>query len=175
MKPTKKIEVPILLTVVLIIATTLFQSCKKDNDNLSSTAWIEEELNDELTISFPETYVGLGRQPNEEGFQFSKQRKDNKVVFAISGETFFLNYGDSISKPLPDTYRRLDSFKDIFNGDELQGRFYYIQDNGASFRQSDGIYFIKRNDNEFSQVIGVSYSIDTFDEVVKILENIKKK
>ena len=175
MKSTKKIEVPILVTVVLIITTTLFQSCKKDNNDLSSNTWIEEELNDELTISFPETYMGLGRQPNEEGFQFSKQRQDNKVVFAISGETFFLNYGESINKPLSGTYGRFDSFEDIFNGDELQGRFYYIQNNGGTFRQSDGVYFIKRDDNKFSQVIGVSYSIDTFDEVVKILENIKKK
>lgn len=175
MNPTKKIELPILLTVVLIIASTFFQSCETDNNDLSSNVWTEEELNEELTISFPETYTGPGRQPNEEGFQFSKQRKDNKVVFAISGETFFINYGDSINKPLPGTYGRLDRFKDIFNGDELQGRFYYIQDNGASFRQSDGVYFIKKSDDEFGHVIGVSYSIDTFDEVVKILENITKK
>jgi hypothetical protein len=175
MKPTKKVELSALLRVVLIIATTFFQSCRTDNNELSSDVWIAEELNDELTISFPETYIGSGRQPNEEGFQFFKQRQDNKVVFAMSGETFFLNYGESISKPLPDAYGRFVNYKDIFKENELQGRFYYLQNNDTSFRQSDGVYFVKRNDNEFSQVIGVSYSIDTFDEVVKILENIKKK
>lgn len=175
MRPIKRIELPLFLTSILFVASIFFQSCESDNDNLSSDTWVREKLNSELTISFPETYTGSGIQPNEEGFSFYKQREDNKVVFSFSGETFSNGWGESIDKPLPDTYGRFDSVKDIFNGEELQGRFYYVQNNGGTFRQSDGVYFVKRNDNEFSKVIGVSYSVDMFDEVIKILENIKQK
>lgn len=165
----------ILLFTLTLLTSISFQCCESDNNDLLPDKWTTEELNGELNISFPETYTGIGRQPNEEGFSFSKQRKDDKVVLAISGETFFLNYGETIENPLPDTYGRFDSFKDIIKEHEYLGRFYYLKDNGASFRQSDGIYFIKINDTEFSKVIGVSYSQDTFDEVTQILENISKK
>jgi len=167
--------IPLSLIGILLLTSISFQSCKSDKNDLLTDNWITEKLNDELNISFPETYTGSGRQPNEEGFSFSKERKDNKVVLSISGETFFLNYGETIENPLPDTYGRFDSFKDIIKEQEYLGRFYYLRDNGGSFRQSDGIYFVKRTEIEFSKVIGVSYSQETYNEVIQILENIRKK
>lgn len=153
--------------LILLLALA---GCKKLPDG-----WTKEELNDDLTIGFPDTYTGAGRLPTIEGYIFSKRREDGKVVFAIGGVTYFLNYGATIQKPLPDTYGRFDSYQNVFRKGKRQGRYYYIEDNGASLRQSEGLYLIKRKGGDYSVVIGTSHSQDTHGEVIEILKNIRKK
>jgi len=157
-------------TAVFVLTTILIVGCKKIPDG-----WSKEKLNDDLKIAFPNTYTGEGLHPTEEGSAFSKRRNDERVVFEISGATYFHNYGATIQNPLPDTYGRFDKFIDIYNKEKLQGRFYYLENNGATFRQSEGIYLVKRKKkgDDFSEVIGLSYSQTEYSEVIKILETIR--
>jgi hypothetical protein len=170
-----------LLIIDLLVFTSIsFQSCKTNDNDLNETinlpdGWVNEDLNGSYTIAFPETYTGSGLFSTEEGYCFSKRREDDKVIFSMFGEIICTGWGETFHEPLPDTTLRYDTYQDVFREGELLGRFYYTEDIGTSFRQSEGRYFIKISNNDFTSVIGTSYSQDTYSEVIQILENIRKK
>ncbi|MBN4065846.1 hypothetical protein JYT51_00770 [Candidatus Amoebophilus asiaticus] len=158
--------------------------CTGINNTMIST-WDTLELNDDYLIQFPETYIGPGRVKTFEGYSFSNYRDDNKVVLGASGTTYFLNYGDTLPNPIPDSISYQDGYGNTryynriqiyCNENDTIGILYYSGNNGSSFRDAQGTFYARTCNNDcFRWALSIGYAFIEHQEVVTILSTIINK
>jgi hypothetical protein len=157
---------------ILIGIATVLSACFSSSKIESPKEKLEEEqLSNQLTISFPAGYEGLGYMANEDAAGFKKQKAGGSVRFLFeNSEDLGLPLRKFNKADLPLTLEDLP----IKMGIDLNKVFYYNPNNGMTDLTCNGVVFFLQ-DNEYKEVLYVNYQSKHQLEVQKIIATIIQK
>jgi len=155
---------------LFIGATVLLFSCFSANKVKNGEVELKsEKLSNQLLISIPNSYSGIGYHEGEDARGFKKQKEGGKVRFSFEDKESLGITAHKINKnELPSTLKGLLERKSM--GEDLV--YFYNNNNGMTDLNSHGVVYFLFN-QEYKEVLYVNYQAQFQTEVENILKTIK--
>ncbi|MFT6715695.1 MAG: hypothetical protein ACJA0Q_000323 [Saprospiraceae bacterium] len=154
-----------LLIGIIVLLSACSSMVKVDNPQGRAEL---EKLSNQLAISIPVVYEGVGFSNSEDASGFKKQKKGGKLRFSFENmEGMGIRPNSYASDTLPKILKALP--KRIKLGEDVV--YFYNDDNGMSDLNSNGVvYFLF--DGMYKEVLYVNYQSQLQSEVERILKTI---
>jgi len=149
----------------------------EDSSTTAMDDWFELAIapNANYALFFPASYDSTEIYVGDDTWIFQTRRDDEAVVFDVEMGPGTIYVPATLNSPLDSTYNTYEQLSYLYSPSDPStdiAAFYYLTNNGFSWRNANGVLLVNNGDGTYTEVLFVNYNSEAHEEVLDILSTL---